>query len=61
MLSNVSWSEYLTVLVILIFLYYFIIGVKYYREEIKSLLSGKLLKKNKIQQPTHHSMNWRPW
>jgi hypothetical protein len=53
MLSNVSWGEFIEVVVILLVLYYLFIGVKYYREEIKSLLSGKLRKKDKaaVQQP----------
>jgi len=46
MLSNVSWSEYLAAVVILLVLYYVIIGLKYYRKEITSLLSGKLPNKD---------------
>jgi len=47
MLSNVSWGEYLTALVILVIVYYFFVGSKYHQKEIKSFLSGKLPKKNK--------------
>jgi len=44
MLSNVSWSEYVAVIVVLAILYYLVIGIKYFREEIKALFNGKLKK-----------------
>ena len=44
MLSNVSWSEYVAVIVVLAIVYYLVIGIKYFREEIKALFNGKLKK-----------------
>lgn len=44
MLSKVSWSVYAEVVVILLIIYYVVIGFKYHRTKIKDLLSGKLLK-----------------
>jgi len=44
MLNKVSWSEYAGVIVILLIIYYLYIGARYYRHEIKTLLSGKLPK-----------------
>ncbi len=41
MLSNVTWKEYLVALGVLLLLYYLLIGIKYYRKEIKNLLRGK--------------------
>jgi len=41
MLSKVSWSVYAEVVLILLIIYYVIVGIKYYRKEIKDLLSGK--------------------
>jgi len=46
MLSRVSWSEYAGVVIILLVIYYAFVGIKYYRNEIMTLLSGKLPKKN---------------
>ncbi len=45
MLSNITWSEFMGGVLILLIFYYLFIGAKYYREEIKSLLRGKLPKK----------------
>jgi len=41
MLSKVSWSEFVVGTVILLVLYYLVLGLKYYQKEIKALLSGK--------------------
>ncbi len=42
MLSNVSWEEYLAAVGTLLLLYYLVIGIRYYRKEIKNLLKGKI-------------------
>lgn len=40
MLKHISWSDYLLAVIVLLILYYFFIGVKYFSGEIKALLSG---------------------
>ncbi len=57
MLSNVSWGQYLVVVGILLVIYYFFIGIRYYKEDIKSLISGKLLKKDKADNNTDPSFD----
>lgn len=42
MLSNVSWTEYLAAVGALLILYYLVIGIRYYRKEIKNLLKGRM-------------------
>jgi len=42
MLSSVTWGEFMVTVIVVIILYYLFIGFRYYREEIKSLLSGRL-------------------
>ena len=49
MLSNVSWSEYLVGLVVLLSFYYLFLGATYFRENIKKVLSGKLPGKNNAE------------
>lgn len=41
LLNGISWGTYLLVLVILIAVYYIIIGALYYKKEFRSVLSGK--------------------
>lgn len=41
MLSSISWSQYITALIILLLLYYFFIGFKYFQWEILSLIGIK--------------------
>ncbi|HYF66720.1 MAG TPA: hypothetical protein VD884_01230 [Ohtaekwangia sp.] len=41
MLKSISWQEFLTVLSVLSLIYYSILGLVYYRVEIKNLISGK--------------------
>ena len=47
MLSRVSWGEFFGAVVVLLVIYYSFIGIKFYKEELKSLFNGKLTKKNK--------------
>lgn len=47
MLKNISWTNYITTIVIGLAIYYLFIGVRYYSDEIKDLLSGR--KKLKIK------------
>lgn len=39
--NGISWGTYLLVMVILVAIYYIIIGVLYYKKEFRSLISGK--------------------
>lgn len=41
MLNNISWTNYLLVVIALLLVYYLVIGFKFYSEEIMGLLSGK--------------------
>ncbi len=41
MLKNISWSDYIIAVAILLAIYYLFVGVKYFSAEIKDLLSGK--------------------
>ena len=43
MLNNISWSEYWTTLGIIAFIYYVVIALIYYSEEVKHVLSGDLI------------------
>jgi hypothetical protein len=44
MLSNVSWSEYGEIIAVVLVIYYLIVGIGYFREELKKVLTGKLPK-----------------
>lgn len=52
MLGKVSWGEFGAVMVILLVLYYLVIGAKYYREEIKKLLGGGFPKRVTAEKET---------
>lgn len=41
MLNNISWTDYIMAVGIALVIYYLFIGLKYYSEDIKDLLSGK--------------------
>lgn len=41
MLNNISWGTYFSITVLLLSVYYVIVGAKFYSNEIKALLSGK--------------------
>ena len=41
MLNNISWGSYVSVVTLLLLVYYIIIGAKFYSNEIKAFLSGK--------------------
>ncbi|RPD44044.1 hypothetical protein [Paracnuella aquatica] len=41
MLNNISWANYLSFVILLLVMYYAVVGVKFYSQEIKDLLSGK--------------------
>lgn len=41
MLRNISWSNYITTIVIGLAIYYLFVGIRYYSDEIKDILSGK--------------------
>ena len=48
MLGKISWSNYLEAVALLIAGYYVVIGILYYRAEIKQILNGKFKRKQKI-------------
>lgn len=41
MLNNISWGTYVSVSLLLLLVYYVVVGAKFYSNEIKALLSGK--------------------
>lgn len=41
MLNSISWANYLSFVILLLVIYYAVVGVKFYSQEIKDLLSGK--------------------
>lgn len=41
MLNNISWGTYVSVSLLLLVVYYVVVGAKFYSNEIKALLSGK--------------------
>lgn len=42
MLSKISWSQYIIGVMILLFVFYTFVILKYYRSELKDFISGKL-------------------
>ena len=62
MLQSITWNEYLGGVVILLIVYYLIIGTKYFKEDIRSLLAGKLKNdpgtaKNKVSETGKESFS----
>ncbi|MEJ7737012.1 MAG: hypothetical protein WKF97_06260 [Chitinophagaceae bacterium] len=41
MFTSISWSEYITSVVVLLIIYYLIVGIKFYSHELRSVLSSK--------------------
>jgi hypothetical protein len=41
MFTNISWSDYIIAVAILLTVYYLFVGVRYYSDDLKDLLSGK--------------------
>lgn len=41
MFTNISWTDYLMAVVLLLAIYYLFVGIRYYSGELKDLLSGK--------------------
>lgn len=41
MLQHISWSGYIQAVIVLLILYYFFVGARYFSGEIKALFSGK--------------------
>ena len=41
MFTNISWTDYFITVTILLAIYYLFVGIRYYSEDIKDLLSGK--------------------
>ncbi len=50
-MTNISWSDYILAVAILIAIYYLFVGVRYYSDETKDLLSGK--RKRKLRTVLH--------
>lgn len=53
MLKNISWSDYIIAVAILLVIYYLFVGMKYFSGEIKDLLSGK--RKFRAAVPNDHA------
>lgn len=51
MLKNISWTNFITTIVIGLAIYYLFIGIRYYSDEIKDILSGR--KKIKLKPALH--------
>jgi len=41
MLKNISWTDYIIAVAILLAIYYFFIGVRYFSSDLKDIMSGK--------------------
>lgn len=41
MLTNISWTDYIIAVAILLTVYYFFVGIRYFFNDLKALLSGK--------------------
>lgn len=41
MLSNISWATYISTVLLMLVVYYIVIGAKFYSREIKGLLTGR--------------------
>jgi hypothetical protein len=41
MLNNITWSEYIIAMLVLLFVFYLFVTLRYYRAELKQFLSGK--------------------
>jgi hypothetical protein len=41
MFTNISWTDYFITVTILLAIYYLFVGIRYYSQDIKDLLSGK--------------------
>lgn len=48
MLTNISWTDYIVSVIIILTIYYLFIVIKYYSNELKELLSGKRKLKLKV-------------
>ena len=55
MLKNISWTDYIIVVAILLAIYYLFVGMKYFSGEIKDLLSGKRRLKFRAAVPNDHA------
>lgn len=51
MLKNISWTNYITTIVIGLAIYYLFIGIRYYADEIKDIFSGR--KKIRLKPALH--------
>lgn len=41
MITNITWSDYLITIIILLGVYYIVIGIRYFSRDIQEILSGK--------------------
>lgn len=55
MLKNISWSDYIIAVAILLAIYYLLVGMRYFSSEIKDLLSGKTKLKFRAAIPNNHA------
>jgi hypothetical protein len=54
MLKNISWTDYIIAVAILLAIYYLFVGMRYFSGEIKDLLSGKRKLKFRTALPDNH-------
>jgi hypothetical protein len=57
MFNSISWSQYITAIIILLVLYYCFIGFKYFRWEILSFIGIKKVEDNTIATPVFSNAN----
>lgn len=53
MFTNISWSDYIIAVAILLTVYYLFVGVRYYSADFKDLLSGKRKLKYRAALPVN--------
>lgn len=58
MLGQISWSQYLTGIFILLFIYYIIIGLRFYRKELSALFSGRKLDPKRAKEKELHDQTF---
>jgi len=58
MLKNISWSDYIIAVAILLAIYYLFVGVRYFSAEIKDLLSGKRKPKLRTVSSDNNGMSY---
>ncbi|MGV8094852.1 MAG: hypothetical protein AB2L24_23620 [Mangrovibacterium sp.] len=55
MFTGISWTDYLVVVVIALFIYYLFVGVRYFSADLQDLFSGKRKLSFKATLPNHNT------